>query len=302
MTQTEIVLLVLLFVSLCVAAIFFVLYLRNRSGQEKLSDSINDYIGKGTVTQFSTRDSSIARLQNCISDLEALMTLEHGNTAAQSRRNADFIADISHQLKTPLAGLRLYCEMEQESAPTAHTGKELQLIEKMETLIYSLLRLEKLRSDSYTMDFQSTELESMINSLVNEFRHLFPQKKYIINGNACMRCDKTWLSEAISNTVKNASEHTKADGTIGIRIENGESSVLITVEDDGGGVPEEQLPLIFGRFFRTGDAVPESTGIGLAITRAIVEKHHGTVSAENGKLGLRITMCFPLFDCNLKIE
>lgn len=301
MTHTETALLILLVLSVCGSAVMLMLYLRNRKGQDSLAEGINRFIAKGDVTPFSTRDSRIARLQNSISELEELLALERSNAVAEARKNADFVADISHQLKTPLAGLRLYCEMEQAASQTAYTEKELELIEKMEKLIFSLLRLEKLRSDAYVMDFQDAELHEEFSALIDEYHHLFPEKKYSVTGIASLRCDKAWLCEAVGNIIKNASEHTAPDGKIRVAIEKSDKSVIITVEDDGGGLPEEQLPLVFKRFYRASDAAPDSAGIGLAITRAVVEKHHGTVSAENGRSGLRVTICLPVIDGSLNM-
>ena len=69
----------------------------------------------------------------------------------------------------------------------------------------------------------------------------------------------------------------------------------------GGGVPEKELPMLFRRFHRTENASPDRAGIGLSITKAIVEKHHGTITAENSEKGLRVAMCFPIIDANLKL-
>ena len=104
------------------------------------------------------------------------------------------------------------------------------------------------------------------------------------------------LFEAIGNVIKNACEHTKDDGKIDVIIEDSEQSTIVTVSDNGGGVETQELSKIFNRFHRTKKAKPQSAGIGLAITKAIVEKHHGTISAENTEKGLNIIMCFPHLD------
>ena len=75
----------------------------------------------------------------------------------------------------------------------------------------------------------------------------------------------------------------------------------VVIEDNGGGVPEAELSKLFERFHRSVNASPDSAGIGLAITKAIVEKHHGTIIAENSNKGLRVSMCFPIIDANLKL-
>ena len=81
-----------------------------------------------------------------------------------------------------------------------------------------------------------------------------------------------------------------------ITVEQLEQSTVVSVKDNGGGVHDEELTKIFNRFHRTENAEPNSAGIGLAITKAIVEKHHGTITAENTDTGLNIIMCFPHID------
>ncbi len=267
----------------------------------RLTKSVDDFIKYGRMTELIFSDSVYSDLQSRIYELETQLIQEKENTMLEAKNNAEFVSDISHQLKTPLAGLRLYCEMENSISNDFHTEKELELIGKMENLIYNVLKLEKIRSDTYVMNFRETEISVLFRELRAEFSLLFPQKNIFINGDGLLRCDKVWLSEAFGNIIKNACEHTKPDGVIDIFIDSGEKSMSIIIEDDGGGVDENELTQLFKRFHRTENASPDSAGIGLSITKAIIEKHHGTVLAENGENGLRIVICFPIIDGNIKI-
>lgn len=261
-----------------------------------LTESIEKYLDNGELTKFSTSEGVLADLQNIVCDLENALENQKHNTLLQTKKNSDFIADVSHQFKTPIAALRLYVEMDNANSPSDHSEKELQLIEKMEQLIAKLLHLEKLQADTYTMDFATCSTEAMIGSIVAEFKPIYNGKTFIVKGGGELRCDKEWLSQAISNVVKNACEHTADNGEITITIDNSEKSTIISVADNGGGVEDSELPKLFNRFHRTKNAKPQSAGIGLAITKAIVEKHHGTISAENTAKGLNIVMCFPKID------
>lgn len=296
MTPLEISLIVFCIILLVAVIVLLVSNKKIHNNVDGLTDSIENFIENDVLTDFSTSDNHFSRLQNIVADLENLYRLEQSNTLKETKKNTEFISDISHQLKTPLAGLRLYAEMDNHENPGGHIQKELQLIEKMENLIYKLLRLEKIKSDSYVMDFKSCEIKEIADEIVDEFKPMFRNKQYKVSGSGALRCDKDWIFEALGNLVKNASEHTKDDGIVEIMIENSEKSTIVTVADNGGGVSDNELPVMFSRFHTNPNAKPNSAGIGLAITKAIVEKHHGTISAENKDNGLCVIMCFPHID------
>ena len=297
----EQILVIILIVTVVICFILLIINIVKKKKIRKLTEDINKFIKDDIVIEMSTKDGAVAHLQNNIFELETRLVQEREYTKQEAKNNTEFISDISHQLKTPLAGLRLYCEMEHNSNPTNYTEKELQLVEKMEKLIHNVLKLEKIRSDTYVMNFERNEISLVLEELKTEFTTLFPQKKIYIDGKCVFRCDKSWLREAFGNIIKNACEHTTDDGKIDISIEQAEKSVSITIEDNGGGVPENELPLLFKRFHRAENASPDSAGIGLSITKAIIEKHHGTIIAENGEKGLRFSICFPIIDANLKL-
>ncbi len=301
MTDFEIFLCVLSAVLLvCLIAVAF-LYNKNKKEILKLSSKTDSFLHSGERINISTKDNTVASLQNSICDLENKLILEKENTRSQAKKHADFIADVSHQLKTPLAGLKLYCEMDKAQNTSSYSEKELQLIEKMESLIKNLLRLEKLRSDTYTMNFSEQKAENILGELKGEFEHLFPEKEFVFSGNAVFRCDKEWLSEALGNIIKNAGEHTSVDGKVSVTAEDGDKSVLFTIQDNGTGIDEKDLPKLFDRFYKAENSSADSAGIGMSIAKAVVEKHHGTIFAENTETGLRVVICLPKFDGEIKI-
>lgn len=284
-----------------VIIVLCVLLLLRRKRIAELRAELDAYLKNGKPLPYSLREGDLALFQNELSDLISRLELEKQKTKDVDRKNAAFAADVSHQLKTPLAGMRLYCELDAaDGNPNAE--KELRLIEKTERLVAELLKLQKIRADSFDFTFEDASLQTLMEETFAAFRTLYPQKSFELIGTSVLRCDRAWLGEALSNIVKNACEHTPEDGRIEACILDSDESVILTLEDNGGGVPAADLPHLFERFYKAKNASPDSTGLGLAITKEIASKHHGTITAENAEEGLRLTLCFPKIDANRKID
>lgn len=284
--------------ALLLTAVVYLLIIRRRQkkSNEMLVKSIHDFMNSRMTTELSLYDNDFARLQNAVADLENLVLLLQGNIISENKKNMQFISDISHQLKTPIAALRLYCELDHKLNPTEHSEKELMLIDNMEKLVYQLLRLEKIKTEAYVMDFKNNKAEEIVSRITADFKPLFPDKQFVISGKSVLRCDEVWLGEAIGNVIKNACEHTEKDGIIHIAVSESQRSTSIEISDNGGGMPEEEIPNLFTRFYKAENSAPTSTGIGMSITKAIVEKHHGIISASNNKNGLTVSICLPHID------
>ncbi len=268
-----------------------------RTGREqRLAQEIERFLRDGTSLSYSVCDDRFARLHNDVCDLMSQCAAERDHRRRTVQESADFIADVSHQLKTPLAGLRLWCELTDDSNGKANAAKELELVARMETLVQSLLRLAKARDEGVPFTFSAQKLHALLCGCADELRPLFPEKRLSVVGDATLSCDASWLGEAFSNVLKNACEHTAPDGVVTVQIAQEANTVTVAVRDNGGGVPESELPRLFHRFVTSGNAAPNSTGIGLAISRAIVERHHGGITAENTADGLLVTLSFPVID------
>ncbi len=253
------------------------------------------YSGTDKMLDVALQEDGLARLQNGICDLQQALTQERLLNAQECSRTSQLTADISHQLKTPLTTLRLYTEL--DGAP--HMEASLEQIQRMEHLIQALLRLERLCADGYVFSFAPADVESIIWEQWESLRPVWPEKRLSIEGSARIRCDRRWLGEAFLNLLKNACEHTGENGQIWVRLERTEAAFFCTVEDDGGGVPPSELPKLFRRFYRAEHQNPNGAGIGLAIVKEIIQRHHGTISAENGEHGLKMTVSMPMLDRNL---
>ncbi len=262
----------------------------------KLAEQVDGY-NSGTVEMLDValQEDCLAQLQNAIADLQQSLARSRQLNVEECNRTSQLTADISHQLKTPLTTLRLYVEL--DNAP--HSQTSLEQIQRMEDLIQALLRLERLCADGYAFHFAPADAEAIIQEQWQSLQAIWPNKKLIVEGSARIRCDEKWLGEAFLNILKNAYEHTANDGTIRAQLERTEAAFFCVIEDNGGGVSAEELPKLFQRFYRAEHQSKNGAGIGLAIVKEIIQRHHGNITAENGKYGLKMTISMPMLDRNL---
>lgn len=257
----------------------------------RLAESMERYLSQGGApSPYSLQEDSLAPVENAASELENRIALLEERARLEGERSSRLTADISHQLKTPLASLRLFCELDNG----AHLAGQLGQIERMEKLIGSLLRLERLCADGYEFIFTEQSLAPLVENVWQELCVLWPDRELSIEGDAVLRCDGKWLGETFHNLLKNACEHTTAGGRIWLKIEQTEHTVYCSVEDNGGGVAQKDLPHLFRRFYRAEGQSQNGSGLGLAIVKEIVFRHHGHIRAKNTEQGLRFELSFPI--------
>ena len=262
----------------------------------KLAELVDDFnSGTGEMLDVALEEDALAQLHNGIADTQQALARAKQLNAEECHRTSQLTADISHQLKTPLTTLRLYTEL--DDAP--HAAQCLDQIQRMEDLIGALLRLERLCADGYRFDFAPADVETIIWEQWQSLQAMFPGKRLLVDGSARIRCDENWLGEAFLNLLKNACEHTGEDGVIRVKLERTDAAFFCTVEDNGGGVSPEELPKLFQRFYRAEHQSKNGAGIGLAIVKEIVQRHHGIITAENGREGLKMSISMPMLDRNL---
>lgn len=276
------------------AAAFAVLYFIQKRRIERLAERIEEFLVTGrNPLEYSVRENDIAPIHNAAAELESRLLFSREQLREELKRTSALTADISHQLKTPLASLKLFCELD----AGAHMEAQLDQIERMERLIYSLLRLERLCADGYDFVFDDHEVKKIISDAWDSLKAVYPGKTLEIEGSARIRCDEKWMGEAFLNLLKNACEHTGERGQIRIELETTDTTFYAIIEDDGGGVLQKDLPHLFERFYRAGEKKENGgAGIGLSIVQEVVRRHHGNIRAENAGAGLRFTISIPVMN------
>ena len=260
------------------------------------AENFLNHVGK--PMDVALQEDDIAMLQNALCELQDRLIRAQELQKEECSRTSSLTADISHQLKTPLTTLRLYTEM--DAAP--HMEASLEQISRMENLIQSLLRLERLCADGYSFVFKNQDMNALIEEQWSFLTATFPGRNLAITGRATIRCDDKWMGEAFLNLLKNACEHTAPGGTIWVSLEKTDAAFFCTLEDDGGGVREKDLPHLFERFYRAEHQSTQGAGIGLSIVREIIRRHHGTITASNTEKGLKMEITLPVMNGNLTIS
>ena len=208
------------------------------------------------------------------------------------RLKDDFVSTISHELRTPLTSITGYVELAREQAD-AETDAYLAVVERnasrLLSLVNDLLFVARLQSGRLELDYEHVDVPKLVAESVAAAK---PQaaaanvelRLRLAGGETAVRGDRRRLAQVVDNLVSNAIKFSPAAGTVDLTVARGNGKVTIEVEDHGIGISESDRRRLFERFFRTQGALDRQipgTGLGLYITRSIVEAHGGTVDARS---------------------
>lgn len=220
-----------------------------------------------------------------MSDMKKRLREEENSTKA-------LITDISHQLKTPLAAIRMSHELAEEETLSMEEQKsfrevETREIQKLEELLEELVKLSRLENHMIQIKLQKNSLKQTISEAVEQIFIKAYEKQVEIavemEGDMVIWHDRKWTAEALANVLDNAVKYSENGTTITIRVQPLATNVLIEVEDEGMGILEDELHKIFHRFYRGSQAkneVKEGAGVGLYLARSILEQQGGTIIAK----------------------
>ncbi|MDD4503749.1 MAG: HAMP domain-containing sensor histidine kinase [Clostridiaceae bacterium] len=279
---------------------------------DQYSDDINRIMEGHTSARLEdSGEGSLSKLAALInvmtSSLYAHIEKEKQNRVFMK----DILENVSHQLKTPLSALTMYNEiMRDEDAHneviSKFLGKSVNELERMQTLIASLLKLARLDAGIIELNKKSYSLKDIIGQMVESFeiRMQKEQKTFEVKAESSIlyNCDREWMHEALSNLFKNSVEHTNPGNHIRVMVEETPLIVKIIVEDNGEGIHPDDINYIFKRFYRSKFSQnKQGTGIGLTLAKTIIEMHEGFISVESIlKRGTKFTVHLPnLQNCKL---
>lgn len=204
----------------------------------------------------------------------------------------DIMSDISHQLKTPLASLTVFLDLLYDGrVPDVDKQKQMLLesknqVSRMEWMVLSMLKLARIEAGAIQFEKHPCSLYAIVAQAKESVAYLTEKRgqqiDVQIDEKQMLVCDGDWLTEAIINLLKNASDYSGEQTTIHIWTEDNLMYTRIYVKDEGCGIAESELKNIFKRFYRINKEVnPNSVGIGLSLTKSIVEGMGGKISVRS---------------------
>lgn len=227
-----------------------------------------------------------------LAELARVLNAMFDRLEAAFERQAEFTADASHELRTPLAIIRTHAELALARPRSAEEYREtvetcLRAAIRMAGLVEALLTLA--RSDAGKLDLrrQTVDLKQVVEESVDLLRPLAENKKVTLSANlksAAINGDSSRLAQVVTNLLTNAVKYNRPGGEVGVQLDITAGEAVLSVRDTGCGIPEEDRPHIFERFYRIDKARARATGgygLGLAICKSIVESHGGTIGFES---------------------
>lgn len=272
-----------------ILAVFY--YYTNK--RYKRIEQLNDYLVKvlsrdDTPDILDQEEGELSILANNI--YKAASTLKYQNEILEDDKKqlASAIADISHQLKTPLTSMMVMNDLlageEDEGKRQEFLRTQSAQLSRMNWLIQTLLKLSKLDAGTIELKREQTSDTELIKEVIKPFEIQFELRgityKHDISDIELV-CDKNWTVEALQNIVKNCIEHMDEGGELEISTLDTTLFTQITIKDTGCGIAEEDIPHVFERFYKGKNAGKDSVGIGLALTKAIIEDQHGEITVKS---------------------
>lgn len=272
------------------AAIGIAIFYRYR--EKKTLKKINEMLDIAISGDFRETDfdeSLLSAAESKLANYLSAQVVSAKNLTEEKNKIKTLISDISHQTKTPLANVLLYTELLSEQELPAELRTYTDALDgqarKLQFLIASLVKTSRLETGILELHPKVNPVYPMLKKSVGEFKAKVEEKGINIileEGDADAAFDPKWTEEAVCNLLDNAIKYTNAGGRIEVKCQPYDLFCRIDVTDNGMGIAEQELPKIFGRFYRSeAVARQEGVGIGLYLVRQIAAGQGGYIKASS---------------------
>lgn len=255
---------------------------------ERFSEEI-DAILHGTEQHILSdyREGELSLLRSEVMKLMVRLREQNDLMRKEKERMADLIADISHQLRTPLTALHLTVASMSGEEKTREQEEHLlelrRLMARIDWLVESLLKIARLDAGMIQFQKQKISFGELLKKAAEPFEIPMElrEQKLLVNVEGGFTGDLSWTAEAVGNIMKNCLEHMPNGGTLSVTARENAVYSEILLRDEGDGIAEADLPHLFERFYKGKNSSGQSVGIGLALSRMIVTGQNGTLKAHN---------------------
>ena len=221
------------------------------------------------------------------------------NTVKERKQLGDYIENIAHQIKTPITSIRLNEEMAVMSKDTAFIENNKASFDRLDSLFDNFMKLSRIENDTILFDFEIGSVDDLLDNVKTQIMPMLNNTELNVEESGLsFFYDEQWLSEAIYNILKNCVEEKVT--RIDIESYANNEMIHILIKDNGKGIDEDALPHIFERFYRSSKNKKQGVGIGLALCKEIIVRHHGFINAYNED-GAVFDLAFPILDVKGKV-
>ena len=284
-------------VVICVFGILIltIVLIYNRKKEREIK-KINKYLNEINNGNYELKieencEDELSKLKNELYKTTVLLRETAENSEQEKINLSNSLADISHQIKTPLTSIRIMLDnIEENPDMDSKTREEFiedisKQIEWISSLVISLLKLAKFDAGAIKLNDQEVNVKKLINHVLSNLAILLDIKnikiEQKIDDDTIIKADYNWQLEALTNIIKNAIEHSNENGTIHIDVENNILFVKIKIRDEGEGINKKDIKHIFDRFYKAKKSSENSIGIGLSLAKTIIEQENGYIKVDS---------------------
>ena len=285
-----------LLILVVIILIIYLFFIINKSKRNKKINKIIELISSINRRNFDIdieeyTEDELSGLKQEIYKTSLMLRSEADNQLKDKLNLKDSLSDISHQLKTPLTSITIMIDniLDNDDMDTKTRRKFLINIKReiinINFLVQNLLKLSKFDANVIKFNKENVLIKNIVDEAIKKVSALSELKGISIkvsgDKNATINCDFMWEVEAISNIIKNSIEHIGNDGFVEINYTKNKAYSRILIRDNGVGIDSEDLPHIFDRFYKGKNTSRDSVGIGLALSKSIIEKDNGSISVKS---------------------
>ena len=295
---------ILLFIYLIICLVYLTIIINNNKKKDKEINEVIKIIEEINNKNYSFKmkdinEEDLSLLKNEIYKTTIMLNEISEISKKDKKELEESLEDISHQLKTPLTSILIMIDtllddedMDQNTREDFLRNMKREVM-NINFLVKSILKLSRLDTNTVKFISKKESVKEIINEAILNVSLLSDLKNVKIETNlsdSFINCDYKWQIEALTNILKNSIEHSYENNKVLIESSENNAYVKITIKDFGSGIAKEDINHIFERFYKGKDSDYDSIGIGLALSKSIIEKQNGKISVESSENGTTFTI------------